>query len=443
MSTAFHRIRRLLQARTGLATVVQTGIATASVLAINVVTGIISARYLGAHGRGELAALLLAPQFLSFLFTFGLPASLIVKLRHRAADSGELMGAALLISLLAGVLAGTCGVVAAPWLLKQYDPDTLRFARLLMILVALGVTSAVLMAALQVANRFDAYNRLRLWQSVLTLFSLAALALSGHFTPFTGALAYVVPTLPFFVWNLWWVIREFRPKLRFLRPASASLLSYGWRVHVTDVGNALFGQLDKLILVTVLAPALFGVYVVVFNLSRLITTFANCTVPVLLPRSAGKSADEVLTLTARALAGTVVLTLVAFSGFLIFGGLALRWAYGPQFAAGYDVLVILSLEASLSSAASVLQQPYLVLHRPGTLAAFHVAALVLAGFLIYVLARLFQSEGAALGLLLATAVRYALTYAGFLRILGIAPPGLLPSRADLAGILSRARATLA
>lgn len=433
----------MLRGRSGLAAVVQTGVATVLVLGINVVTGIISACLLGAQGRGELSALLLAPQFLGFLFTFGLPAATIVKVLSSPDDAAGIMGAALLLSVLAGLLAATCGIIALPLVMKQYSPQVTSEARVLVLLVTMGVTSTVLMAALQVKDHFKGYNHLRFWQSAVTLVALCALAVTHTFTPVTGALAYLLPSVPFFIWNLYWVWREFRPSLSGWQGHSRTLLSYGWRVNFMDIGNTMFGQLDKLILVSLLAPAVFGVYVVVFNLSRLITTFASSAIPVLLPRSAGKSADAVLALTSRALTATLALTLGAVLGFVLFGGLGLRWLYGAQFAAGYPVLVILAVEAALAGAATVLQQPYIALHRPGTVAVFHTLSLAVAAVLVFTLAKAFGAEGAACGLLLATALRCALTYRGFSWLLRMGAPRLLPTRAVLAGLLARLRASLA
>ncbi len=434
---------RLLRNGSGFAAIVQTGVATVLVLAINVVTGIVSARVLGAQGRGELSALLLCPQFLSFVFTLGLPASTIVRIKDSPAHASGLMGASLLLSGVMGLLAAVIGVLIMPWLLRQYDPHLLSVARGLLLFVMMGVTSAVLVAALQLSDRFAAYNRLRFWQSALTLLALVGLAALYRFTPVTGALAYVLPTVPFFIWNLWWVLREFRPRLTDWREHRRALLSYGWRVHVMDIGNTLFLQLDKIILVAVLAPSLFGLYVVVFNLSRLVTTFANSATPVLMPRSAGKSPGEVLSLTSLAFTATTVLTFAAVACFVLLGGACLRWVYGEQFAEGYWTLVILAVEGALASSATVLQQPYLVLHRPGTVAVFQALGLSVGAVCIYLLARRFGAEGAACGLLLATSVRFTLTYCGFGWLLGLHAPRLLPTRAELAALLHHPRMRVA
>ena len=433
----------LMRGSTGFAAVVQTGVATVLVLAVNVATGIISARALGTQGRGELSALLLCPQFLSFLFALGLPTSTIVKIKSHPHEASGLMGSALLISSCMGVLAALTGIGIIPLLMKQYDAHMAAVARGLLIFVMLGVPSTVLIAALQLRDRFVVYNRIRFWQSVLILLSLVTLALLHSFSPVTGALAYTLPTLPFFIWNIYSVTRELRPRLSGWRVHCRTLLSYGWRVQMMDIGNTFFGQLDKIILVAALAPSAFGLYVVVFNLSRLVTTFANSATPVLLPRTAGKSANEVLVLTSRAFTWTTLLTVAAVLGFVLLGRVGLRLLYGEQFVTGYWLLIVLSVEGALASSTAVLQQPYMALNRPGTVALFHVVSLAVAAVLVYLGASRFGAEGAAGGLLAATSLRFTLTYSAFSCLLGVRAPQLLPTRTELLTVLSWLRARVA
>ena len=432
-----------LRGGSGFAAVVQTGIATVLVLAVNVATGIVSARALGPQGRGELSALLLCPGVLSYLFTLGLPVSMIVKIKDAPADAPKIMGAVLLLSGCMSLLAVATGALLIPMLLKQYDAHLVNVARALLIFVALGVISTVLVASLQLSDRFVAYNRIRFWQSALTLVGLALLMELHGFTPVTGALAYLVPGLPFLIWMLWSVWHRFKPQFSACRAQVRALLAYGWRVHFVDVAFTLFNQLDKVILVALLAPSVFGVYVVVFNLSRLVTMFGNAASPVLLPRSAGRSIQETLSMTSRALGATTPLASAAVLGFVLLGSFGLRVLYGERFVSGYWTLVILSTEGALASTAIVLQQPYVVLRRPGTLALFHTASLGIGAVFIYLLGRTFGAEGAACGLLLGTMARLTLTHCGFRWVFGVRAPRLVPTRAEVAALLHRTRVRLA
>jgi O-antigen/teichoic acid export membrane protein len=428
---------RFLRGTSGLSSVAQTSVTTLLVLVLQVITGVLCARWLGADGRGELAALLLAPQMLSFLFTLGLPASLIVNVRRSPERTSQLVGTALLLSAAAGALAAAAGWFALPRLLTQYDAAALATARQLLVFIVLGVASTVLVAALQLGNRFLLFNRSRFWQSMLVLGGLVLLAGADALDPKLGALAYLVPTLPFFAWSAWAVARDVAPRLGAVSRDAAALLGFGLRAHGIDAVGTLLAQVDKLILIGVLAPSAFGVYVVVFNLSRLITTFAASVVPVLLPRVAGKPVAEVVALTSRALSGASVLTVLAVGAFALLGAPLLAVVYGAEFASGYPVLLLLAAEAALASGASILQQPYMALDRAGTVALYQTASLALAAVLVYVLALKLGSAGAAAGLLAATAVRTWLTYRGFKTLLGVPAPRLVPDRQDCALLVAR------
>src|SRR5262249_11242514 len=122
-------LQALLRGRTGFAAVVQTGLATTLVLGINVVTGIVSARFLGAEGRGWFAVLVLCPQFLSFLFTLGLPGALIFNVKNHPDRAWGFMGAALTLSAIAGALGAVVGFFVLPPLMVQYPPWVLSLAR--------------------------------------------------------------------------------------------------------------------------------------------------------------------------------------------------------------------------------------------------------------------------------------------------------------------------
>ncbi|MBS0379248.1 MAG: oligosaccharide flippase family protein [Proteobacteria bacterium] len=439
IGSQLRRMLTLLRGRSGFAAVVQTGFATTAVLMINVITGVISARMLGPQGRGELSALLLCPQFLSFLFTLGLPAALIVKMQQEPEAARGLLGAGIALSLIMGLAATVAGVAFVPRLLAQYGAHAILTARLLMGFVLTGVLSTVLMAALQIRDRFDSFNRIRFYQSLLVLAGLLALAAAGMFTPTSGALAYSLPALPFILWAWLWVRREFSPTLQGFRDNARRLLSYGLRAHGSDAVSTLLAQVDKVVLVPILTPGSFGIYVVAFNLSRLVTTFGFAAAPVLLPKSAGKPMHEVLAMTGRTLAAVLILTAAAVLGFALFGGLALRVLYGHDFDLAHWALLLLSVEAAFSGTAYVLQQPYMVANRPGAVVIMQSLGLMVTVALLAVLSSRMGINGAAAAVLIGTSVRLLCTWGGYRPLLGVGAPPLVPRREDWSLLLQRLR----
>src|ERR687897_914095 len=90
---------RILALPSGVAAVAQTLLANIFILGLNFVTGIITARLLGADGRGELAAIVVWSQFLSYALVLGLPSSLVFNLKRHPDRASGLFSAALILSL--------------------------------------------------------------------------------------------------------------------------------------------------------------------------------------------------------------------------------------------------------------------------------------------------------------------------------------------------------
>ena len=84
-------------------------------VAVNSVTGMITARTLHPAGRGELAALGVWPNFLGGLLTLGLPSALIFWSRRHPAQQSSLLWAALPLALVAGALAAVTGMLGIPY----------------------------------------------------------------------------------------------------------------------------------------------------------------------------------------------------------------------------------------------------------------------------------------------------------------------------------------
>ena len=91
--------------QSGFGAVLQSFGAKLGIVLLNAGTGIVTARLLQPAGRGELAAILVWPQFISGMITLGMPSALTYHLRKRPEASGSLLSAALLIGSLISIVA--------------------------------------------------------------------------------------------------------------------------------------------------------------------------------------------------------------------------------------------------------------------------------------------------------------------------------------------------
>src|SRR5262245_57921807 len=177
------RLFGFLTLTSGLAATFQTILTSFAIVAINLVTGILTARYLGPSGRGEQAAMAVWPQLFAFCFSIGMAQTVIYKAKHDPSRASEFVVSALVISAIAGTIAGLVGVALLPYWLGNYSLETVRFAQLMMIATPLSAIYFVGGATIQAAGRFPWYNALLLIPPSLTLLGLVLLVASDAFWP--------------------------------------------------------------------------------------------------------------------------------------------------------------------------------------------------------------------------------------------------------------------
>src|SRR6478609_1699573 len=195
-----------LRLTTALAATLQTIFVSFVIVAVNLITGILTARYLG-------------------------PAqTLIYKVRHESINASEFVFCGIVISVAAGSVAGIFGALLIPFWLSNYSPETISFAQLVMTATPLSAVYYVATAAVQAAGRFSWYNTLLLMPPILTLIGLLILAVCDAFWPKLSTLAYVLPVVPALACSLIFLRRIYHPRFLFRSVIVGKLLSYGVQV---------------------------------------------------------------------------------------------------------------------------------------------------------------------------------------------------------------------
>jgi enterobacterial common antigen flippase len=435
-------LSRFLRGTSAASAIANVALTNGLVLCLNVLTGVATARFLGPEGRGEFAAIILWPQLLGYAFAFALPSAVLYHAKKNPQQQRGIAATAVTLSAIAGIIAVLVGEALMPVLLLHAAPDVLSYARWMMLFAFPATVSTVLVALLQLAEQFGLFNRLRYLPLVLTLAALMLLALSHALTPFTAALAYFLPGVLVFAWAAVWVARNIRPSRTGAPRALGPLTWYAARAYGGEAASTLMVQLDKVFLVNLLSAASFGVYVVVFNLSRVITTLSSAIAPVLLPKSAGRSAHDVTAMTARVLSVSTPLLLLPALGFMLTGSLLLRWLYGAAFTAGQWALDGLIVEAVISSVTNVITQPYLALNRPGVITVIQATSLPVLALAMWLLVPRWGINGAAVGLLVSTAYRASATYLAYRLMLRMPAPRLWPDVQQSRELVRRLREAL-
>jgi O-antigen/teichoic acid export membrane protein len=412
---------------------------TVFIVALNIGTGLITARLLGPVGRGEVTAMMLALVLVVGMFTFGLQPAITYNLASRRGAPPCLISMALLLTLCAGILAAGFGALFIPIWLKGYPSHVKTFAQWAMLMAPVSLLVQSSMAILQAHGKFKLYNRNRYIPPLATLVGLVVLGYSGLLTPLTAALALIAPYPPLLITNLIWIVRTHQP--RFCKPARSSrqLLSYGLRSYGSHVVETLAREVDRIALVALVGPAALGLYVVARSMAEPTVALPNAIVAVLFPEASRAEPTDAVTLLARAAQMSMAVACTLGLVLALAGPSLLELLYGEAFAPAADPFRFLIVDAILVGFSWILMQAFMSAGRPGT-----VSGLLLLGLVVNVLGMMFLVpvyglSGAALAVLMSTIVRLALTLSCFPLVLKVSLASLLPRRRDLEGLLARGR----
>ena len=409
----------------------QTFLASVAILMLNLLTGVVTARFLGVVGRGEQEVMGVWPLFLAQAFTLGLPSALVFNLKKSPADAPKLFAASVVSGLLAGALAVAVGIVLIPLWLTQHSAALVGSAKLLLLFAPAVLLDEIFSSALRARGDYPLYNAIRFLRPLATVTALLTLALLGLLTPFRACLCYLVPSLPISLWLLRRLWRLYKPTWGRLGSATRSLTSYGLRSYGVDLLGALSLQLDKALVVGLLSASSMGLYVVALSLAKMLNIFQAAATTVLFPQASGLSADEAVALAGRTVRLSTALTVVAAAILGTLGPWALELLYGPEFRGGANLMRLLIVVTIFEGTGSVLAQAFMATNRPGLITLLQGLGLLLNLPLLLVLVPAFGLLGAGVSLLLTSFVRLLVILLAFPRVLNTPPPRLWLNTSDL------------
>jgi enterobacterial common antigen flippase len=424
------KVRALFLSRTGTAATIQTLLSRIVVMTLNLLTGILIARLLGADGRGEQAAIILWPQFFSCIMTLGIPSALIYNLKRYPDEQAKFFSAATIVSVGLGSLAALIGVLVIPQWMAHYSPIVMHATQWFMALTPMLLLALTFTAALEACEQFGKANQARYLQGSLTFLMVMGLGVAHLATPLTLAAAYLLPTLPM----LWLMGGQLRQEFGFSRLPSHGiyqrLLNYGLRAYGIELLGTLYLQIGGMLVVKILTASELGWYTVALSLSRMLSLLQSSVVTVLLPKTAARPPEEVLQMTGQATRVSLICLMVPSVVIGLAAPLILTTFYGPEFGQAVQTLRVLLLEALLSSATYVLTRAFMALGRPGLVAALQIAGLVVAVPATVLFMGLFGLLGASLALFASSCFRLIITLICFPLILKVPTPSLVLQKAD-------------
>ncbi len=407
-----------------------TGVA---ILVLNMLTGMITARLLGASGRGEHTIMLLWPMLLGYTVTFGLYMAVIYHAKNVVSHAQRFYGAGILLSAGAGVISVLLGLFIIPIALSTHGTSMIYFAQIALIASVFILINLVNASILRVREQFFLLNVLRLFIPILILVFLVFFWLIDNFNPYTTVMSYLVPeivisfgTMIYLLHTLGWMAC-----FQQVRDSSRKLLHYGMRSFGTDALNTFMMYIDQIILITLLSTSQIGLYAVAVSLARMLMVFPHSIVTVLLPKVSGKSKQDIIQFTTRAFRISFYVSLFAGVLLVLLTPLLLQLMYGDAFTTASQIVRILIFDVILSGAVIILSQVFFALEKPGKITYAHCIGLTFSIIFIYLLVPHYGTVGAALALLAATMLKLLFVFMLFPIVLKSPFPSLKLNREDV------------
>jgi O-antigen/teichoic acid export membrane protein len=424
-------LRRVLVSGSGLAHGFQSTAAALCLLVVNFANGIITARYLGPTGRGELVVLLLWPQTFAYLAGLDIASALTYQARRAANDAARLYSASCLLCLALGGVAAVVGFFLVPHIIGEAGQSVELEAQLVMLFAPVLLLTLYNVGMMYARLEIGRAGIVAVAPAVVTLIVLVTLVVSNDLTPVAATLAVLVPSavVTAVVSVRLTVIYGF--VVRGLRSTLRSLMSYGLRGYPAEVVGIAAGVIDQAVVAALLGATPVGLYVVALRGSRLLALAANAVAPVLFTRTAGKPLPDVAAAVGRVLRFVTLVSVVGAALLIVFAPQILTFLYGDSFSSASTVLRILSVEIVVSSSAVILTQAFYAVNRPGFVSLLEGASLVVLVGLVAVLIGPYGLTGVAVAVLAASVARLTAVVVSYRRVLGVPVPRALIGRADL------------
>jgi len=300
--------------------------------ALNVVTGVLLARALGAEGRGELAAVIIWPSVLAGVGSLGLADAATFHAARRTAAATVVVGSAVALAVIQSLALVAVGGLIVPLALSGYDGEASRAALLYLLFIPLNLLTLALLGVLNGLERFRAFNALRLLVIAGSAGGIGGLWLGDSLTVLAAAVVYLVANGLTLTGAALAVARTLDGRPRFDGSVARGLWAYGIRSHTSSVPLIMNERLDQLLISVVLAPVQLGLYVVAVTLTSITSLIGSSVAMVSLPTIArledGPSRRE---LARKHISLTLIGSLAVTAPLVVGAGPLIGLLFGPAF----------------------------------------------------------------------------------------------------------------
>ncbi|MGO9455403.1 MAG: oligosaccharide flippase family protein [Candidatus Binataceae bacterium] len=381
-----------------------TGAANLALAAIGTTSGILVARLLGPHGRGELSAIMAFSGTVSAIALIGVPNALIYYAARSPERSASYLVAGGMIAMLAAALFALGAYFYIPVLLAEQRPGVIWAARFYLLQTAVYLFASSPGEMLRSVGKFAEWNLLRIAPRVLFLLAIAlAWFLRIRAAEFFAESQIVVGIL--MAIPLWyWLLPVLRGSSRPTRQQGREILNFSLPTVLTMVPRSLNVGLDQIVMSALLPASTLGLYAAAVSWSVGANPLLQAFGSALFPRIAGIADEEIRSKSlARVIRLMIPIALVLMLLFLAATPFAVPLLFGRAFARAVPAGLVLVVAALFAGLNGVLEEGIQGLGHPNAILRAEIVGLVVTAIALAGLLRPLQIMGAAIASFLAYA----------------------------------------
>jgi O-antigen/teichoic acid export membrane protein len=236
------------------------------ILLLNVITGIILARFLRPDGRGALAAALFWPHLIAGIGILSLNEAITYRTCQADSDVNKTVPSGFWLALLLAFVSSLIGYMLLPYLLGKERSELILLSQIYILFFLPFHFIDLTMLSYDLGQlSFKRYNILRFMQPLIYLGGLVFIWLSNDVN--VNNVAYVV-LLSTFLSAVTRMLLENRNLLK--KPAwneMNKLIKTGWSFHTTNLVIFANSEIDRLIIIALLDNNKVGIYVVALTIA--------------------------------------------------------------------------------------------------------------------------------------------------------------------------------
>ena len=363
---------------------------------LGVVTGIITARILGPQGKGELQAVILWPQVLTWVCSMGMGWANVYLFAKEPGQRSKLLANSFFAALAFGLVGILVGEAIIPKLLSGYPEHIVLLLRTFLLFVPLLLFSSLLQGLFQGCQNFVFYNIMWVLPNLLYAFSLIVLLLLAKLTVESAIYSWMWIHVVTLLLKLWLVSRivplSISPSLSIFKQT----LNYGIKSHIGDISYILSNNLDQMFVIPILSPLEFGIYSVAVRMSRTIVLIPEAIMAVLIPEASRRTSKDAGNLTLWLIQlSFVVITILCVLLFIIAPYL-IEFLFGGRFLGTIEPFRILLVGSVFLGMGSIVDGGLKGMGRPLQVSYANWICIAVLALSLSILVPLYGTTGAAL-----------------------------------------------